>query len=82
MYRVLQEGEVIAEKSFTAVLPSGITAEHEGRAVSGQDGEYGEGFPQDGDWEPAGASSVLNLTFHPADVSFSKLSKIEVDHGF
>ena len=40
-----------------------ITAEHEGRPVSGKDGEYGEGFPQDGDWEPAGASSVLNLTF-------------------
>lgn len=80
--QVLQGEEIIAQKTFTAVLPSKITAEHEGRPVSGKDGEYGEGFPQDGDWEPAGASSVLNLTFHPTDVSFWNLAKIEVDHGF
>ena len=61
--QVLQGEEIIAKKTFTAVLPSKITAEHEGRPVSGKDGEYGEGFPQDGDWVPAGASSVLNLTF-------------------
>lgn len=44
--QVLQGEEIIAQKTFTAVLPSKITAEHEGRPVSGKDGEYGEGFPQ------------------------------------
>lgn len=73
---------LIAEKEFTAVLPNKITAEHEGRPISAQDGEEGSKFAKDGDWDPVGASAVLKLTYHPTDVSFHKLATIEVDHGF
>lgn len=77
------EKTLIAEKEFTAVLPNKITAEHEGRPISAQDDEEeGAKFAKDGDWDPVGASAVLKLTYHPTDVSFHKLAKIEVDHGF
>lgn len=77
------EENLIAEKEFTAVLPDKITAEHEGRPISAQDDpEEGAKFAKDGDWDPVGASAVLKLTYHPTDVSFHKLAKIEVDHGF
>lgn len=79
--QVLQGGEVIAEREFTAVLPKQITAEHENRPISIQDGKDGALFAKDGDWEPVGASAVLKLTYHPTDVSFHKLATIEVDHG-
>lgn len=79
--QVLQGGEVIAEREFTAVLPKQITAEHENRPISIQEGKDGALFAKDGDWEPVGASAVLKLTYHPTDVSFHKLATIEVDHG-
>lgn len=77
-----QDGEqtLIAQKEFTAVLPNKITAEHEDRPISAQDGkEAGALFAKDGDWDPVGASAVLKLTFHPTDVSFRNLAVIEVD---
>lgn len=78
-----EEKNLIAEKEFTAVLPNKITAEHEGRPISAQDDEEeGAKFAKDEDWDPVGASAVLKLTYHPTDVSFHKLAKIEVDHGF
>lgn len=79
--QVFQGEELLAEKEFTAVLPNKITAEHENRPISAQDGEKGALFAKDGDWDPVGASAVLKVTYHPTDVSFHYLSTIEVDHG-
>ena len=57
------------QKTFTILVPEGISAKHSGRRIPG--------FPLDGDKMNPGASSVLILTINPLSVSFSNISITE-----